>query len=105
MEISNKREALRLVVRSTNGDIGSYLIFTDRIDLINKLISCVWEEYDEDFVDENEYLQYLNNLIEKSYYNKNIEFNYDSNIITLITCSYEYNNARTIVHAKLSNKI
>ena len=59
----------------------------------------------KDFVDENEYLQYLNNLIEKSYYNKNIELNYDSNIITLITCSYEYNNARTIVHAKLSNKI
>ncbi|WP_418223307.1 class B sortase [Clostridium isatidis] len=54
------------------------------------------------FKDNDEYLKYLEELNEKSLYKKEgAEKNRDSNIITLITCSYEYDNARTIIHAKL----
>ncbi|MGL5352979.1 MAG: class B sortase [Clostridium sp.] len=54
------------------------------------------------FENHDEYLKYLDVLSEKSLYKKEVDLNDDSNIITLITCSYEYDNARTIIHAKLS---
>ncbi|MDD7794504.1 class B sortase [Clostridium sp. 'White wine YQ'] len=53
------------------------------------------------FKDDDEYLKYLKALAERSLYIKEVNLDKNSNIITLATCSYEYNNARTIVHAKL----
>lgn len=49
------------------------------------------------FNDNNEFIEYIDFLKEKSIYKKDIN-NY-SNIITLYTCSYEFENARTIVIA------
>lgn len=50
----------------------------------------------------DEYLTYLNKLKSKSIVNSDIEkFAMDDKIITLSTCSYEFNDARLIVHAKL----
>ena len=49
------------------------------------------------FKDNDEFIKYVNVLKEKSIYKKEIS-NY-SNIITLYTCSYEFENARTIVIA------
>lgn len=49
------------------------------------------------FKDNNEFIKYVDFLKEKSIYKKEIS-NY-SNIITLYTCSYEFENARTIVIA------
>ena len=54
-----------------------------------------------DFKDENDYKNYINYIIDKSLYKKDIELNSNDNLITLYTCSYEFENARTIVHAKL----
>lgn len=47
-----------------------------------------------------EYNEYLQNLMDKSYYQKDIKSNF-SKIITLYTCSYEFEDARTIVCAAL----
>ena len=49
---------------------------------------------------EDEYKEYLKIITEKSIYNKDINIETSDEIITLITCSYEYNDARTIVHAR-----
>lgn len=56
------------------------------------------------FKDNNDYLEYLELVSEKSIYPKVSDFDNFNNIITLVTCSYEYDNARTIVHAGLLEK-
>ncbi|MFT8314899.1 MAG: class B sortase [Clostridium sp.] len=52
------------------------------------------------FVSDQDYINYINYLKQKSMYKKDIENNYN-NILTLYTCSYEFNGARTIVCAVL----
>lgn len=53
------------------------------------------------FNSEEDYIAYINELKKKSYYKKEIDSDF-SNIITLYTCSYEFENARTIVCAVLN---
>lgn len=50
------------------------------------------------FSDDNEYKSYVEELASKSYFNTNLSLAKDSKIITLVTCSYEYDGARTVVH-------
>ena len=55
------------------------------------------------FKDEEEYENYIKELSDKSLYYKDIEITNtkeEDNIITLVTCNYEYNDARLITHAK-----
>lgn len=52
------------------------------------------------FNNNEEYIEYINYLKDKSYYSKEVSGDF-SNIITLYTCSYEFDDARTIVCAKL----
>ncbi len=51
------------------------------------------------FSNDNEYTNYLNTLSKKSIYTNNINIDSNTCIITLITCSYEFEDARTVVHA------
>lgn len=53
------------------------------------------------FVSEEDYINYIKYLRKKSIYNRNTEVNNYNKIITLYTCSYEFNGARTIVCAGL----
>lgn len=55
------------------------------------------------FNSEEDYIRYINELKKKSYYKKDIDSDF-SNIITLYTCSYEFENARTIVCAVLNER-
>lgn len=60
------------------------------------------------FLTDKDYLDYLDILCKKSLYLKEIDIKETDDIITLITCSYEYNDARTVVHAirrNISEKI
>lgn len=50
------------------------------------------------FSDDNKYEEYLKSLSDNSYFYKDIDLDKGSEIITLITCSYEYDDARTVVH-------
>lgn len=51
------------------------------------------------FKDQGEYLNYIKILKNKSFFYNNIDINTATDIITLITCSYEYDGARTVIHA------
>ena len=53
------------------------------------------------FVSNDEFDKYINNLKNKSIYKKESTRNDISNIITLYTCSHEFDDARTIVCASL----
>lgn len=54
---------------------------------------------DVSFSDENEFSNFLNKIMSSSTYKRDIVDSSDK-IITLSTCSYEYDNARTAVFAK-----
>lgn len=43
----------------------------------------------------------LNKFKDRSLYETDVQLDGDDRIITLVTCSYETRNSRTIVHAKL----
>ena len=53
------------------------------------------------FMSDEEFNEYVNNLKEKSMYSRESENTTISSIITLYTCSYEFDEARTIVCASL----
>lgn len=56
-----------------------------------------------DFSNDTDYLNYMDTLSNKSFFRKEVEFKPNNKIITLVTCSYEYDGARTIVHAMNKN--
>ena len=53
-----------------------------------------------DFENQDDYQKYLNKIINKSIYKSKNTPTVDDRIITLTTCSYEFDNARTVVFAK-----
>ncbi|SFR80884.1 sortase B [Anaeromicropila populeti] len=50
---------------------------------------------------EEDFLDYIKECKERSLFKTDINVQEDDRIITLITCSYEYENARTVVQAKI----
>lgn len=56
-----------------------------------------------EFTDNDAFVNYALNEASKSMYNKNIIITEEDKIITLVTCSYEYTGARTILVGKLKN--
>lgn len=59
------------------------------------------DPYHIDFSTDEDYINYLNGLRDKSTFKKDITFNKDDKIVTLSTCSYEIKDARLLIHAKL----
>ena len=53
------------------------------------------------FEDDKSHKNYLDYIKNRSLYKKDINLSTNDKILTLYTCSYEFKNARTIVHAKL----
>lgn len=53
------------------------------------------------FEDDTDFLRYIASLKEKSTFMSGIEVQPDDRIVTLCTCSYEYNNARFALFGKL----
>ena len=56
---------------------------------------------DVSFNDDSDFESYINYLTNRSMYKSNIDVSSNDKIITLYTCSYEFDNARTIVSGKL----
>lgn len=56
------------------------------------------------FDNEKEYEDFLNIIKEKSKVKSDVAVSAKDKIITLSTCSYQFKNARTVVHAKLAGK-
>ena len=51
------------------------------------------------FNSKEDFLNYATNEISKSLYSKDISISEEDNLLTLVTCSYEYTDARTVVVA------
>lgn len=94
----------------TNFENGEIKIIRDGKEYIYEIFS-VFVENEKDVQLKNkfnssiEYSEYINGLKEKSIYNKEINNSDYQNIITLYTCSYGYEGARTIVCATLKKQI
>ncbi|MDR6549075.1 class B sortase [Paenibacillus qinlingensis] len=54
-----------------------------------------------DFDDEDDYVAYIHSLVEASTFRTNVTVGADERIVALITCSYEYTNARYALLGKL----
>lgn len=86
-----------------------YILLENKV-LRYKIFSIINSEFSEEFYEvefysENEYLKYLEVLKSKSIIElKNIDLN-DENIITLSTCSFNINEGRLIIYAKLEEII
>ena len=55
------------------------------------------------FKNSYEYESFLNNIKGKSMFDTSIDLNSSDNILTLSTCSYEFDDARFVIHAKRIN--
>lgn len=53
---------------------------------------------DIDFDSEENFLAYVETINKKSLFQRNLDFSGDEEIITLSTCSYEFDNARTVIY-------
>ncbi|MDU2292047.1 MAG: class B sortase [Clostridium celatum] len=90
-------------------DEGKILINKDNRNYYYEVFSVFVEKSENiilknSFDNNDEFNDYINNLKEKSMYNKENKINEISSIITLYTCSYEFDGARTIVSASLVDK-
>lgn len=54
------------------------------------------------FKDDHDFHSYIDSLKEKSTFDSNTSIKADDQIITLVTCSYEFNNARYALYGKLT---
>lgn len=58
------------------------------------------ETIDPEYPDEAAYIKDLNKFKDRSMFGTDVQLSGEDSIITLVTCSYETSNSRTIVHAK-----
>lgn len=56
------------------------------------------------FNTDDEFISYIDKIMNKSIYTSDLEVNNIDKILTLYTCSYGFDDARLIIHAKLINK-
>ncbi|MGN0143467.1 MAG: class B sortase [Clostridium sp.] len=84
-------------IETNNGDYLEYEVFS-------VYVTDAKENYIKtNFVNENEQKEFLDKIQNKSLYQSDIEIDEDDKIITLSTCSYEFNDARLVVHGRLLN--
>lgn len=81
-------------------------VFKDNKEYIYEVFSVYTTDSKYDYLitnfnNPNEFKNYINNIKNKSLFKSDIKVNSNDKIITLSTCSYEFDDARTVVHAKL----
>ena len=74
--------------------------------LKNKVFSAYVTDAKDNYIktnfdDKDQYKEFLEDIKNKSQYKSDIDVNENDKIITLSTCSYEFNDARMVVHGKL----
>ncbi|EGT5179299.1 class B sortase, partial [Clostridioides difficile] len=53
------------------------------------------------FNNESDYQNYINDITSKSLYKSPIKVNSNDKIVTLSTCTYEFDDARMVIHGRL----
>lgn len=84
-------------ISTPNGDNLKYEIFS--VYVTDSEDEYIKTSFENDF----EYEYFLNDIINKSIFKPNVNITAKDKIITLSTCSYEFKNARMVIHAKLLN--
>ena len=86
-----------IVIEVENGKVLKYKVFSAYVtDSKDNYIKT-------NFDDKDQYKEFLEDIKNKSQYKSDIDVNENDKIITLSTCSYEFNDARMVVHGKLLN--
>lgn len=84
-----------IVIEVENGKVLKYKVFSAYVtDAKDNYIKT-------NFDDKDQYKEFLEDIKNKSLYKSDIDVNENDKIITLSTCSYEFNDARMVVHGKL----
>lgn len=84
-------------ISTPNGDNLKYEIFS--VYVTDSEDEYIKTSFENDF----EYEYFLNDIINKSIFKPNVNITAKDKILTLSTCSYEFKNARMVIHAKLLN--
>jgi sortase B len=82
-----------IIIETASGQTLEYEVFSAYI--TDASFNYIQTEFNGDFK------TFLQNICEKSMHKSNIEVDENDKIITLSTCSYEFDNARMVVHGKL----
>lgn len=90
----NDTYKIYIATRNETLEYEVFSIFKDAADINN--YQTFWSTDDD-------YIQHLNTLINKSNISYNVSLNTNSSIITLSTCDFNYSNGRLLVIAKLVN--
>ena len=84
-----------IVIEVENGKVLKYKVFSAYVtDAKDNYIKT-------NFDDKDQYKEFLEDIKNKSQYKSDIDVNENDKFITLSTCSYEFNDARMVVHGKL----
>lgn len=67
------------------------------------VVDADYETISVDYENDQAFLDYVTTCKERSLFTRAMDFTADDQIVTLVTCSYELDNARTIVQAKRIN--
>lgn len=61
--------------------------------------------FTNDFIDENQFNNYFSNILDYSTFDSDVEVEYGDDIVALVTCSYETDNSRYVLYARINKQI
>lgn len=90
----NEDNKINIIMNNTLYEYEAFSVYVKNVSEVNLAIG---------FASEDEFINYAYNEAEESLYKKDVDFSAEDNLITLVTCSYEFTDARTIVVARKCN--
>lgn len=90
----NEDNKINIIMNNTLYEYEVFSVYVKNVSEVNLAIG---------FANEDEFINYAYNEAEESLYKKDVDFSAGDNLITLVTCSYEFTDARTIVVARRCN--
>ena len=90
----NEDNKISIIMNNTLYEYEVFSVYVKNVSEVNLAIG---------FANEDEFINYAYNEADESLYKKNVDFSAEDNLITLVTCSYEFTDARTIVVARRCN--
>lgn len=90
----NEDNKISIIMNNTLYEYEVFSVYVKNVNEVNLSIG---------FASEDEFINYAYNEAEESLYKKDVDFSAEDNLITLVTCSYEFTDARTIVVARRCN--
>lgn len=90
----NEDNKISIIMNNTLYEYEVFSVYVKNVNEVNLAIG---------FANEDEFINYAYNEAEESLYKKDVDFSAEDNLITLVTCSYEFTDARTIVVARRCN--